>query len=122
MKRLLVSVVDDDESVRESLPDLLRSFGFDAEPFESGDAFLASDKLHETDCVVLDVGMPGLSGPEVQKELSRRGFVAPVIFITARPDGAVRSEVLGAGAVAFLVKPFSEAAIIDAINAALGSS
>jgi FixJ family two-component response regulator len=118
-ERSLVSVVDDDESVRESLPDLLREFGFAAEVFSSAEAFLASDVVGETSCLLLDIGMPGMSGPDLQQELIRRGYEIPVVFITARADESVRARLLGEGAVECLFKPFSETALLDALNTAL---
>lgn len=116
----LVAVVDDDESVRESLPDLLRSFGFEVEPFASAEEYLTSGSVERTRCLVLDVAMPQMSGPELQQELARRVRAPPIVFITARPDVRVRETVLARGAVAYLIKPFSEIAIIEAINQALG--
>jgi FixJ family two-component response regulator len=116
----VVSVVDDDESVRESLPDLLRSFGLDAQPFASAEEFLASDSLALTDCLVLDVAMPGMSGVELQEELERQGSCVPIVFMTAHSVERVRRKVLRRGAVACLLKPFSERAILDAVHAALG--
>jgi FixJ family two-component response regulator len=104
----LVSVVDDDESVRESLPDLLRELGFAARAFASAGEFLASDALEPTRCLLLDIAMPCMSGPELQRELIRRGIAIPVIFVTAQGDPAVRSAVLAQGAVDCLLKPFSE--------------
>ena len=118
--RWLVSVVDDDESVRESLPDLLRQFGFAAEAFSSAEAFLASDFVSETSCLLLDVAMPGMSGPDLQQELTRRRRKIPIVFITAYGDASVGSRLLARGAVKCLVKPFSEAALLDAVSAALG--
>ena len=118
-KRSLVSVVDDDESVRESLPDLLREFGFAAEAFSSAEAFLASDFVSETSCLILDVAMPGMSGPDLQQELIRRQQEIPIVFITANGDKTVRPRLLAQGAVECLFKPFSEAALLDALNAAL---
>jgi FixJ family two-component response regulator len=118
-RRSLVSVVDDDESVRESLPDLLRQFGFAAEAFPSAEAFLASDIVSETNCLLLDVAMPGMSGPELQLELTRRRQEIPIVFITAQGDSTVRPRLLARGAVECLLKPFSEAALLDAIRAAL---
>jgi FixJ family two-component response regulator len=115
----LVSIVDDDESVRESLPDLLRSAGFAAEPFDSAEAFLASDCLGRTACLILDIAMPGMSGPELQQELELQGRDIPIVFITAHTDAAAR--VLRRGASACLFKPFSDTALIDAVNVALGS-
>lgn len=118
-ERSLVLVVDDDESVRESLPDLLRQFGFAAEAFSSAEAFLASDVVSETSCLLLDIAMPGMSGPDLQRELTRRGQKIPIVFITAHGDSTVLPHLLARGAVACLFKPFSEAALLDAVGAAL---
>ncbi len=117
--RSLVSVVDDDESVRESLPDLLRQCGFAAQAFSSAEAFLASDVVNETSCLLLDIAMPDMSGPELQQELLRRRQEIPIVFITANGDKTVRPRLLAQGAVECLFKPFSEAALLDALNAAL---
>jgi FixJ family two-component response regulator len=118
-KRSLVSVVDDDESVRESLPDLIRQFGFCARAFSSAEAFLASESISETRCLVLDVGMPGMSGPDLQQELIRRRQEIPIVFITGTGDHTVRLRVLAQGAVDCLSKPFSDTALHDALNAAI---
>jgi FixJ family two-component response regulator len=118
-KRSLVSVVDDDESVRESLPDLLRQFGFAAQAFSSAEAFLASEVVSETSCLILDVAMPGMSGPDLQEELKRRRQGIPIVFITANGDKRVRPRLLAQGAVECLFKPFSEVALLDALDAAL---
>ena len=115
----LVSVVDDDESVRESLPDLLRVLGFGAQAFSSAEEFLESGFVDRTRCLLLDVAMPGMSGPDLQRELKRRHQEVPVVFITAHTDEAIRSRVLEQGAVECLLKPFSEIALLDAINRAL---
>ena len=115
----LVSVVDDDESVRESLPDLLRQCGFAAQAFSSAEAFLASETLDETRCLILDIAMPGMSGPDLQQELIRRHQI-PIVFITAHSDESVRLELLSRGAAECLFKPFSETALMDAVNTALG--
>ena len=114
----LVTVVDDDESVRESLPDLLREFGFAAEAFSSAEAFLASELVTQTGCLVLDVAMPGMSGPELQQELVRRRQKVPIVFITAQRDEAIRADLIASGAVECLFKPFSEAALSEALDAA----
>ena len=118
-KRSLIAVVDDDESVRESLPDLLRECGFVARAFSSAEAFLASEVVSETNCLILDVAMPGMSGPELQQELSRRQQEIPIVFITANGDQTVRPRLLAKGAAECLFKPFSEAALLDALNTAL---
>lgn len=117
--RSLVSVVDDDESVRESLPDLLRQFGYAAQVFPSAEAFLASEVVGQTSCLILDIAMPGMSGPDLQRELANRQQHIPIVFITASADRTVRPRLLAQGAVECLFKPFSEAALLDALNAAL---
>jgi FixJ family two-component response regulator len=118
-KHALVSVVDDDESVRESLPDLLRQLGFAAQAFSSAEAFLASEFVHETRCLILDIAMPGMSGPDLLQELIRRRQEIPIVFITANGDRTVRPRLLAQGAAECLFKPFSESALLDALNAAL---
>ena len=115
----LISVVDDDESVRESLPDLLREFGFLAQAFSSAEEFLASDCVGETRCLILDIAMPGMTGPELQRELTLRRQEIPIVFITAYGDEAVRQRLLKGGAVDCLFKPFHESALIEALKAAL---
>jgi FixJ family two-component response regulator len=117
-KRSLVSVVDDDESVRESLPDLIRQFGFAAQAFSSAEAFLASEVVSETTCLILDIAMPGMSGPDLQQELIRRRQAIPIVFITAQRD-EIHPHLLAHGAVECLFKPFSDTALLDALNAAL---
>ena len=117
MTSLLVSIVDDDESVRESLPDLLRQFGFRAQAFPSAEAFLASEFLNETRCLILDIAMPGMSGPDLQRELKNRQKSLPIIFITASGDKSVRSRLLADGGVECLFKPFSDTALLDALTA-----
>jgi len=119
MQRPLLSVVDDDESVRESLPDLLREFGFAARAFSSAEEFLSSDCVDETRCLILDIAMPGMSGPQLYQELKRRRQEIPVVFITAQRDETVRTRVLKQGAAGFLLKPFSETALLAAVNTAL---
>jgi FixJ family two-component response regulator len=118
--RKLVSVVDDDESVRESLPDLLRSFGFDVAPFASAETFLASDSLDLSSCLILDVAMPGMTGPELQKELISRGYGMPIIFITAHSEDRMLPIVMERGAVACLYKPLNVTALLEAVHAAVG--
>jgi FixJ family two-component response regulator len=121
-ERSLVSLVDDDESVRESLPDLLREFGFTALAFSSADDFLASDSIDRTACLVLDVAMPGMSGLDLQRELKSRGHNIPVIFITGQKDESIRKRGLEQGAVDVLFKPFSDIALRDALRKAIGGS
>jgi len=118
-KRSLVSIVDDDQSVRESLPDLLRQCGYAVEAFSSAEAFLTSDVVSTTDCLLLDIAMPGMSGPELQRTLKQRPEIIPIVFITASGDKAIRSRLLAQGAVDCLFKPFSEEALLHAVNAAL---
>ena len=120
-ERPLVSVVDDDESVRESLPDLLGEFGFAARAFSSAEGFLASDCVDQTRCLILDFAMPGMSGPELQRELKLRRREIPIVFITAQREETVRPRVLEQGAVECLFKPFSDTALLEAINSALHS-
>jgi FixJ family two-component response regulator len=118
-ERSLVSVIDDDESVRESLPDLLRQFGFAAVAFASAEAFLESQVIGRTRCLVLDVAMPAMSGLDLQQELTRRHWEIPIVFITATEDQTIGSRVLAQGAVACLSKPFSDTALLSALNAAV---
>jgi len=118
IKRALVSVVDDDVSVRESLPDLLRELGYSVRAFSSAEEFLASDCVAETRCLILDIAMPGMTGPDLQQELTLRGQEIPIVFITAQTDETVRTRVLEQGAVECLLKPFSDTALFEALNAA----
>jgi len=115
----LITVVDDDESVRESLPDLLKEFGFDAQVFSSAEEFLASQSIAETRCLVLDVAMPGMSGPDLQRELKLRDQSIPIVFITARRDEAIRPRLIAQGAVDCLFKPFEPTDLLQALNTAL---
>jgi FixJ family two-component response regulator len=117
-RRFLVAVVDDDESVRESLPELLRESGYAAHAFASAQELLDSGELVRIGCLILDITMPGMSGPELHDELRRRGQAVPVVFITAAGDKAVRPRLLAEGAVDCLFKPFSETALLAAITAA----
>jgi FixJ family two-component response regulator len=118
-ERPLISVVDDDESVRESLPDLVKEFGFAARAFSSAQEFLASDYVGQTRCLILDVLMPGMTGPDLQQELKRRQQQIPIVFMTAKKNETVRPQVIEQGAVECLFKPFSDTALLKAINAAL---
>jgi FixJ family two-component response regulator len=115
----LVSVVDDDESVRESLPELLKTYGFLSQGFSSAGEFLSSELVDRTDCLVLDVAMPGMGGPVLQQELSRRGKPIPIVFVTALADEDLRPALLAAGAVDCLLKPICETLLLAAISAAL---
>jgi FixJ family two-component response regulator len=118
----LISVVDDDESVRESLPDLIREFGFSAKAFSSAEEFLESDSLNQTKCLILDISMPGMSGPDLQKLLKSRRQEIPIIFITAHVEETNRPRLIEQGAIDCLFKPFSEADLLKAVNEALGAN
>jgi FixJ family two-component response regulator len=115
----LVSIVDDDESVRESLPDLLKEFGLASETFSCAEEFLAKDGVSRSKCLILDIAMSGMSGPELQQELNRRDVKIPIIFITGHCDELLRSRLIEQGAIACLIKPFSDDAMVDALNSAL---
>jgi FixJ family two-component response regulator len=119
MTRTLVSIVDDDESIRESLPDLLSQCGFAAKAFSSAEEFLASESVGDTKCLILDVAMPDMSGPELQEELTQRRYKIPIVFITAYGDETVRARLIQQGAVECLFKPFRDTALLEALNAAL---
>jgi FixJ family two-component response regulator len=118
-ERPLVAVVDDDDAVREALSDVLREFDFAVEVFASAEAFLAFDGMERSDCLVLDIAMPGMTGLELQRELKRRGLRIPIVFITAHADRTLRPRVLAAGAAECLFKPFTEAALLNAVRAAI---
>ena len=115
----LVSVVDDDESVRESLPDLLKELGFAVQAFSSAEEFLASNYIDKTKCLILDIAMPGMTGPDLQRELKLRRKEIPIVFITARKDETIRPRLIELGAVDCLFKPFSDTALLAALNTAL---
>lgn len=115
----LITVVDDDESVRESLPDLLQQYGFATQAFASAEAFLASKYVTRTQCLILDIAMPRMTGPDLRRELARRRQTMPIVFITAHADF---SKLLGDNDAPCLLKPFSETALLDAVNAALRES
>ena len=117
--RLLSVVVDDDVSVRESLLDLLQELGFAARAFLSAREFLESGCVDETSCLILDVAMPGMNGPELQQELKDRGKDIPIIFITGQRDELIRERVLEQGAAGFLLKPFTDTALLVSIKTAL---
>lgn len=114
-----MAIVDDSESVRESLPDLLEQVGFAVQAFESAEAFLASPALDEANVLILDVGLPGISGPELQQELKRRGKTYPIVFITAQGDKSLAPRLVAAGATACLFKPFSDESLLGAVELAL---
>ena len=117
----VIGIVDDDESVRDSISSLLRSAGYKTESFESAEAYLNSDRASEPNCLLLDVRMPGLSGLQLQSELNHQKVSIPVIFVTAHPDEQVRERALSEGAVAVLGKPFNDEVLLGAIDSAVGS-
>jgi FixJ family two-component response regulator len=115
----VLSLVDDDASVRKATGRLIKSFGFTVEVFASGEEFLCFGSLRITSCLVLDVQMPGMNGLQLQIHLAAAGYRIPIIFITAHPDEEIRAQALEAGAVAFLTKPFGEEALLKGIRSAL---
>jgi len=115
----LITIVDDDNSMREAVTSLIKSIGFKAETFASGEEFVQCGHLREIACLILDVKMPGRSGLELQRELSNANYNIPIVFITGRGDDRTSEQALNAGAVEFLYKPFSEEALLKAINSAL---
>ena len=119
---LLMAIVDDDDSLRKSLDNLLRSVGLRTQGFASAEAFLSSQQVHDTACLILDVRMPGLSGLELQRQLGAANWRIPIIFITSHADDDARARALEAGAVAFLYKPFREEELLNAIDTALKRS
>ncbi len=119
-RALLVSIVDDDESVRESLPDLMMTFGFQARAFSSAEEFLDSGAIDSSDCLILDIGLPAMSGPDLKAELRRRGFNPPIVFITANFDNELRGQLLADGAVDCIFKPFSDENLEQALAKAMG--
>lgn len=118
----LITIVDDDDSLRKSLDNLLRSVGFRTQGFSSAEAFLSSQQINDTACLILDVRMPGMSGLELQRQLGAGNWHIPLIFVTAHTDDAARAQALAAGAVDFLYKPFREEDLLNAIDAALKRS
>jgi FixJ family two-component response regulator len=114
-----VAVVDDDESVRESLPDLLKQFGLRVRAFSSAEQFLSSDCVDLTECLIVDIHMPGMSGLDLQRALEASGRKIPIVFITAQREESIWSRAIQQGAVKILLKPFSETALLEAVNLAL---
>jgi FixJ family two-component response regulator len=121
-KTPLISVVDDDDSVRESLRGLLRSVRFGVEVFASAEEFLSSEQVLDTDCLILDVRMPGMSGLDLQQKLAASHPEMPIIFITSHGDEDLKSRALNGGAVDYLLKPFSEEALLNAVQTALSTT
>jgi len=115
----MISIVDDDETVRDATADLITSLGYNARTFSSSEEFLGSGELQHTDCLITDLQMPGLNGLELQARLIADGHDVPVIFMTAFPQAAARMRALDAGAVAFLTKPFEERSLMESIETAL---
>ena len=118
----LISIVDDDDALRNSLDDLIRSIGFRTQGFPSAEAFLSSNQACDTACLILDVRMPGMNGLELQRQMVAAKWRIPIIFITSHADDGARARALEAGAVAFLYKPFREEELLNAIDAALKHS
>jgi len=118
----LISIVDDDDSLRNSLDNLIRSVGFRAQGFPSAEAFLSSNQVHDTACLILDVRLPGMNGLELQRKIVAENWRLPIIFITSHADGDARARALEAGAVDYLYKPFREEELLNAIDAALNHS
>jgi FixJ family two-component response regulator len=118
-KKVVISIVDDDESVRESTMDLIGALGFSAEAFSSAEDFLKSSRFRNTSCLIADVQMPGMSGPELHNELVASGNAIPTILITAYPDEMIRARALKAGVICFLIKPFNEADFLACVRSAL---
>ena len=118
----VISIVDDDESVREAIESLIKSVGFNAKAFASAEELLNSKHIEDTSCLILDMRMPGMNGLELQRRLAADGYGIPIIFISAHSDDQIRAQALEEGAVDFLFKPFSEKALVDAVHVALGPS
>ena len=118
-KNAMISIVDDDKSVREAARALIRSLGYSAVTFASAEEFLESGRLHDTACLITDVQMPGMSGVDLQSHLTASGRCPPVIFVTAYPEASVRDRAMGAGAIGFLSKPFTEDSLIACLDRAL---
>ena len=118
----LISIVDDENFLRNSLDNLLRSVGFRVQGFSSAEAFLNSDQVRDTACLILDVRMPGMSGLQLQRQIVAANWRIPIIFVTSYADGDEQAQALEAGAVDYLYKPFREEDLINAIDAALKHS
>jgi FixJ family two-component response regulator len=118
----LISIVDDDDSLRNSLDNLIRSVGFHAQGFSSAEAFLSSNQAHDTACLILDMRLPGMNGLELQRQIVAANWRIPIIFITSHADGDAEARALEAGAVDYLYKPFREEQLLNAIDAAMKHS
>jgi FixJ family two-component response regulator len=117
--KTLISVVDDDESMREASKGLMKSLGFTAEAFSSAEEFLKSRKVPRTSCLIADVQMPGITGPELHRHLLAAGNPIPIILITAYPDNRARERAFGDGVVCYLSKPFDESDLLACIRSSL---
>jgi FixJ family two-component response regulator len=117
----VIAIVDDDESFRRATISFIRSLGYSAAAFPSADAFLNSNAVENTDCLITDVQMPGMSGIELQNHLIDQGHQVPIIFVTAFPEMEARSQALRAGAIGFLGKPFGDEILISCLNKALAT-
>src|SRR5215203_6897327 len=115
----MISIVDDDQAVREATKGLVRSLGYCTSMFSSAEEFLESDRLHDTSCLITDVNMPGLSGLELQSRLVADGYRMPIIFITAFSEKTARARAMKAGAICFMSKPYREDWLIDCLDRAL---
>lgn len=120
--KIEISIVDDDESVRESLVDLMNSYGYNAEAFESSEAFLDSERSNRTDCLIADIQLPGMTGVELHKRLIALAKPIPTILITARPDEPTRRRALSEGVCCYLAKPFDDNALLGCVGAAVSDS
>ena len=118
----LIVIVDDNESVRESLPGLLAHAGYAVAAFASAEDFLAANVTEDASCMILDVGLPGMSGPDLHQELRHRGQAVPTVFITAHDDASLQRRLVTAGAVACLYKPFSDTALLEAVDSAINTT
>jgi FixJ family two-component response regulator len=121
-KKALISIVDDDDSMRAAMKGLMRSLGYSAETFASAENFISSRHRSRTACLIADVNMPGMSGPELHEYLITAGAMVPTILITAYPNEEIRTRALNAGVIGYLTKPFEEAALLDCIRSALDQS
>ena len=120
-KMPVIAIVDDNDSFRRATMSFIRSLGYAVVQFASAEAFLKSDRLHETDCVISDVHMPGMNGVELQGKLIAQGYHLPIIFVTAFPEIKARAQALAAGAIGFLAKPFNDEMLIACLNEAIGA-
>jgi FixJ family two-component response regulator len=117
----LISIVDDDPSMREALVGLVRSLGYDARDFASAEDFLASNELEQFSCAITDIQMPGMNGFELKRELSTRHHSLPVIMITARAEPGTEEKAMSSGATCFLRKPFEAEALLNCLQRVLGN-